>query len=178
MMQTKNLVRWGLALAALPLCAHATPLGTKPGAWETTVTSTMSGLPKTDMPEPSKEQLAQLPPERRAMIEKMMAMRQGKPVSSTSKSCLKETDTLDKLTADDPNRPNCKRKVVSQTSNSLEMEITCTGPHPTHAHITMKANSPEEMVATTDAEGEKGFKVHAETKSHWLGNSCAGIAAR
>lgn len=178
-MNTTQLIRHALVLAAAaPLCAHATPLGTKAGAWETTVTSTMSGLPKMQAPAITKEQLAKMPPERRAMVERMIAMREGKPVSSTSKSCIKDTDTLDKLTADDPSRANCKKKVVSQTGNSLEMEITCTGAHPSHAHIAMRAVSSEEVQTTTDAEGEHGFKVHAETKSRWIGASCEGIARR
>ncbi len=176
-MQTKHLICCGLVLAAAPFCANASPLGTKPGAWETTVTSTTSGLPKSDMPEISKDQLAKMPPERRAMIEKMMAMREGKPVTSTVKSCIQDTDSVDKLTADDP-RPNCKKKIISQTSSSLEMEITCTGPHASHVHVKMRALSAKEVVATTDAEGEGGFKMHGESKSHWVGSSCAGIEAQ
>lgn len=177
-MQTIRLVRYALLLAAAaPLCAYATPpLGAKAGAWETTVTTTMSGLPKSQTPDIPKEQLDKMPPERRAMMEKMMAMRSGKPVTSKVKGCLKETDSVDKLTADEPNRPNCKKKVIAQTSDTLDMEITCSGQHATHAHIKMHAVSAEEVVATTDAEGENGFKMHADTKSRWVGSSCAGIA--
>lgn len=178
MKTTRRLIGCALALAAAPLCAQATPLGAKPGAWETTITSTMSGLPQTQAPKPTEEQLAQMPPERRAMIEKMMAMREGKPVTSTNRSCLKETDNLDKMMADDPNRPNCKKKILSQTSTSLEMEITCAAPHATHAHIKMEARSSEELVSTTDVQGENGFKVHANLKSHWLGSSCADLPKR
>ncbi len=173
-MQSKHLIRCGLLLAiAAPLCAQAGPLGTKPGAWETTVTSTMSGMPKAAMPEISPEQLAQLPPERRARIEKMMKMQQGEPTTQTRKGCLKPTDTLEKLTAED--RPNCKKKVIAQTSTSLDMEMTCSGAHPSKIHMKVKALSSESVATTMDMEAEGGFKMHAEGKSHWVGSSCAGI---
>lgn len=173
-MQTRHYIFCGLLLAAAaPMCAHASPLGVKPGAWETTLTTTMSGMPK--MPEISKEQLAQMPPERRAMVEKMRAASDGKPVSQTVKSCVKDTDTVDKFTADDPRQPNCKKKVVAQTSTSLEVDVTCSAPHASHAHVKMKAVSPSELVSTTEAEGEGGIKVHADSKSRWVASSCAGI---
>jgi hypothetical protein len=176
-MQTTRLICCGLMLAAAaPLCANASPLGTKPGAWETTVTSTISGLPQAQAPQIPKDQLEKMPPERRAMIEKMMAMREGKPVTSKVKSCIKDSDSVDKLTAED--RPNCKKKIISQTSTSLEMDITCSGQRASHMHVKMRALSAREVVATTDADGEEGFKMHADSKSRWVGSSCAGIEAQ
>lgn len=177
-MKLNRSIACALALAAAPLCVQATPLGAKPGAWETTVTSTMSGLPHADMPQPTKEQMAQLPPERRAMIEKMLAMRAGKPVTSNNKSCLKASDNMDKLMADNPDRPECKKKILSRTATSLEVEITCTGPHASHAHIKVEAQSPTEVVSVTDVNGASGFKLHADSKSRWLGSSCAGLESR
>lgn len=178
-MHIRRLIQVGLVLAAsAPLCAQATPFNTKAGAWKTTVTTTMSGLPKGSMPKISKEQLAKLPPERRAMVEKMMAMQQGKPVKTTTKSCLKKSDTMEKLMANDPNRPNCKRKIVKKTASSMDVEVTCTGQHASHGHIHIKAVSAREVVSTADVKGKSGFKMHVATKSHWVGSSCKGIPHR
>lgn len=174
-MSIKKLIQYSLALAAIaPLCAQASPLGAKPGAWKTTVTTQMSGLPKGAMPKISKEQLAKLPPERRAMVEKMMAMREGKPVTSIAKSCLKASDNLDKLMAN--NQPDCKRKVIKKTATSVEVEISCKrGKHSSHGHIKIRAVTPKEVVSTADVTGDNGFKMHVTTKAHWLGSSCKGI---
>jgi hypothetical protein len=102
----------------------------------------------------------------------MIAMEEGKPFTTQTKTCLKETDTVEKYTAQDPRHPNCSKKVISQTSNSVEIDVVCTGEQASHAHVRMKTTSPTTMVATTDADSDNGVKMHAETKSHWVNASC------
>jgi hypothetical protein len=174
-MQTKTIIRGILLLAAAaPLGAHASPLGAKPGAWESTSTTTVSGLPKRPMP--NKEQMERMTPEQRAQIQNMMDLQAGKPMTMIRKSCIKDTDTLEKLTANDPANDNCKKKILSQTSTSIEVEVTCTRPHPSTARIKVVAVSSESVNTTTDVQGEGGFKMHVDGKSRWIGASCEGIS--
>ena len=175
-MQTQTLIRSILLLAAAaPLGAHASPLGVKPGAWESTATTVMSGMPKQQMPAISKEQLDRMTPDQRAQVENMMNLRDGKPVTSAHKSCIKATDNLEKLTSDDPTRKDCKKKIISQTSASVEVEVTCTKPRATTVRVKVEALSAENAVSTTDVQGENGVKLHIDSKSHWVSASCEGI---
>jgi hypothetical protein len=176
-MQKQILIRSIFMLAAAaPLGAHASPLGAKPGAWEATTTTVMSGITEKQMPNIPKEQLDKMSPEQRAQVENMMNLRNGKPVTMTRKSCVKDTDNMDKLTSDDPARKDCKKKIISQTATSIEVEVNCTKPRTSTVRIKVEATSPENVTSITDMQGEGGVKMHIEGKSHWISASCEGIA--
>jgi hypothetical protein len=170
-MQTGNLIRCALVLtAAVPLYAHAAPpLGVKPGVWETTTTNSATSitLPQSDMNGMS--------PEQRAMAENMMKQQQGRPHVAHTQGCLRETDSLDKITSEEGRNPDCKTKVNSQTANSLDMTMTCPAPDPTKAHVKVKALSATHVTFVMDVVTEEGMKIHGTGDSHWVRASCAGL---
>lgn len=176
-MKTQTLIRSILVLAAAaPLGALASPLGTKAGGWEYTTSTVVKGLSAQQMPDIPKEKLDKMTPEQRAQVENMMNLRDGKPVTMTRKTCVKDTDTMDKLTMDDPAKKDCKKKIISQTATAVEVEMTCSGPHASTTRIKVEAVSPEKIVSTTDMQGERGVTMHMDTKAHWISASCEGIS--
>lgn len=171
-MKSTNLIRLGLVLAAaVPLFAHAAPLNVKPGAWESTMTTTSAGLQNVLPP----ETVNRLTPEQR---DRLM---NPQPVTMTQKACIKDSDTLEKNLDESKFNMKCERKNVKQTSTSYEADMACastakSGQKMTfNAHFKVVAESSERMVSISDTEGPNGVKSHAEIKSHWIGASCAGI---
>lgn len=170
-MPQKKLIRLILILlASIPLYAQSSSLHVKPGAWEYTVTSTMS-IPKSMIPP---DRLKSMPPELRAKI------LDPKPVTTTGNSCVKESDTFE--SAIDTNNLNmkCERKNVKQTSTTYEADMTCTQKAPQgrektfNMHVRFEEKSPERVVSTSDANSPYG-STHSVTQSRWLSASCSDI---
>jgi hypothetical protein len=78
-----------LLLPLLAAAADFTPLGLKPGLWESTVNMKTSGSPMANIPPEQRSQMeaamANMPPERRAQMQAMMAGR-GQP--TVTKVCM------------------------------------------------------------------------------------------
>lgn len=167
-----------LILIATPAvwAADPVPMNVKPGQWEATVTSQMTGLPQGRMPQIPPEQLAKLPPEQRAKIEAMMAQMGGAPRTITSKSCVKKEDfTKLPLNSDQ----NCKTTLVSSSSTKQVIQMDCdrNGAKQTGT-MTVEALSPESVkftVVGAAAEGSKGMNMNVNISgtSKWIGPTCS-----
>ncbi len=170
-MESKKLIHCALVLgAAFPLLAHAAPpLGARPGAWETTTTTVASSI---NLPQ---DELGSMTPEQRAMAENMIKQQQGKRHTARTMGCLKEDDSLDKITNEEGRNPDCKTTINSQTSSSLDMTMVCPPPDPTRAHVKVKALSANHVTFVMDVTTEQGIKVHGKGEAHWVRASCAGI---
>lgn len=155
-----------VALGFIAPTLHAQSLDAKPGAWETTVKSDMHG----SMIPP--DALAKMPPERRAMVEKMMA--EGR--SSTNRTCVKKED-LDAGRFDRQQRAGCKVDIVTRTSKKIVGTTTCASPKTTGT-MTFEAKDPEHVVGVIEQQREGGGAIRIDIESRWLGASCDGIEAR
>lgn len=151
--------------------AIAEPLNAKPGAWEMTVTT--SGTGNVIPP----EALAKMPPERRAMVEKMMAERGGKPNTSVHKSCVKKEDLDSDRFAQGADDSGCKRNTVSRTASKIVVAMSCPGTPPHAGTFTFEAKTPESVIGTIDQQTGSG-KFHVDINGKWLGASCEGIPDR
>ena len=170
-MTRHSLSRALLALAiAVPLYAQASPLGPKPGAWEITVTVVYSHIPK-----PTEEQLASMAPERRAKVLETVKSHEGVAETRIGQHCVKDSDTLDRLTENHPEKDGCTRKLVSKTATSIEVSARCARPAPNQARIRVVAQYPVSVLTDIDADYENGMKMHKEARSRWIGPSCAGL---
>ena len=149
----------------------AEPLNAKPGAWEMTVTT--SGTGNVIAP----EALAKMPPERRAMIEKMMVERGGTPNTSVHKSCVKKEDLERDRFVEGNDDSACTRKTVSRTATKVVVATSCTGTPPREGTFVFEAKTPESVVGAIDQETGNG-KFHVDIKGKWLGASCEGIPDR
>lgn len=166
------------AIALILGCGHARAAGldAKPGAWETTSTVTMEGMPSGQMPAIPQDKLAQLPPDQRAAIMAMMKARMGQPQSRTMRRCLTQKDIDNNDFGRDNHQQRCKRRVVSSTRTQLIFEATCPAPHASTARGIIRMASRESMTGTVDVTSGNGAgNVHIDLKSHWLGASCDGI---
>jgi hypothetical protein len=154
-----------------PVAAHAESFNARPGAWEMTTTTLMTG-----MPIPA-DQLAKMPPEQRAKMEAAMKARSGQPRTHTYKHCVTQKDLdRNRLTKPDDGEDKCTKKVVSQSASKIVIEQSCPAPHASAGQMTFEAKTPETLVATIDmAQGGAAGKVHVDIKGRWLGASCAGI---
>jgi len=163
-----------LVLAAgLPSLAQADTFNARPGAWEMTTTTVITG-----MPIPA-EQLAQMKPEQRAKMEAAMKARAAQPRSHTYRQCVtqKDLDQSRMLKPEgDGEEDKCTRKVVSKTPARMVVEQACPAPNASTSKMTFEAPTPEKMVASIDmARGGANGKIHVDISGHWLGASCAGI---
>lgn len=151
------------------------PLNVKLGLWETTVTSTMSGLPA--IPDSA---LAQMPPEQRARIEQAIEARNGKP--TITKSCL----TKDKLQNTNPFQKapqGCTYTVVSSSGSKMEVKMECVRNGMTMtSNVVVTASDSENVKGTvhvnttgSGASPASGMKMDSSFTSKWLGSSCGDV---
>lgn len=157
-----------LAIAA-PLCAQASPLGTRPGGWETTVTTVYHNI---TIPE---EKLARLSPEQRKLRIKAIKSHEGKAETRVSRHCVRASDTMDRLTESHPEKDGCTRKLISRTASSIEVVAHCNRPEPNKARIKVVAKSKTSVHTVIDAEYKSGMKMHKEARSRWVTSSCDDV---
>jgi len=97
------------------------PVDIKPGLWENTTTSQISGLSMPSMPQLTPEQLAKMPPQARAQIE---AMQKGSPQTHTMKACITR-EQLSRPLFDNGDK-SCSYKLTSSSSSSQTIHVECT----------------------------------------------------
>jgi hypothetical protein len=152
--------------------AEPVPLNVKPGQWEATVTSQITGLSQASVPQISADQLAKMPPEQRAKVEAMLKG-MGGPHTSTNKSCVKKED-LTKMQLN--NDQSCKTTLVSSSGSKQEIHMECDrkGGRQTGT-ITIEALNSETIKFDIQAGGDsngKNINMTVNGTSKWLGPVC------
>ena len=166
----KCIVAFALATA---LAALADSLNLKVGAWETTTTTTITGMP---VPAAALENLTAT---QRAGIEKAMQARALKAVTIVTKSCFTQKDLDEDHMLKSDNERQCSKKILSKSANKIVFEQTCPAPNAAASTVTMETASPESMLMNVDVlQGGAQGKVHLTITGRWLGASCAGIKHR
>ena len=158
-----------LLILAAPALASAANFNVRPGAWESTTTSVVSGnlVPAAE--------LAKMPPEQRARVEAMLGAHAGAPRRITEKSCISQADLdQDRLMKSDAEQ-HCTTNVVSRSPTRLVLDRQCPQPHASTAHVAFEAPSPERFTGSVDVTLADGGKVHLDIQGRWLGASCAGL---
>lgn len=155
--------------------AQGESLNVKPGAWEMTVTTVVSGMKL------SPEMTAKMTPLQRAQMEQMMKAREGKPHTTTIQSCLtKEDVSQDRIIKemedeDDDSEVKCKVNVISKSSLKLVIDKMCPGPSPSTTHFSIEAKTTDRITATGDRAQQGSGKSRMDIKGRWLSASCEGI---
>jgi len=148
----------GVCVLAISAAYATTPLNVKTGQWESTRITRIEGntIPKSV--------LEQMPPARRAKIEKAMAARAAaKPMPKTSTSCLTEQERNDGGFGDTDT--DCKKTVVSATATHWETKLTCNRDGTTQTgHMTLDAPSNDHVIGKMELTGK------------WLGANCPASA--
>jgi hypothetical protein len=155
-----------------PLACRAaddiTPLGVKPGLWESTVTLS-SGVPAIPP-----EALAQLTPEQRARIEAQMN------TPHTSQACYTSESLKKPLTFGDRPNSSCKSTVTSSSTGALDFHIDCdNGRTKSSGDAHIRAVSPEsikgEIVTSTIMAGRGAVTSKVSFSSRWIGSDCGNV---
>jgi hypothetical protein len=124
------------------------PLDVKPGLWETTTTTEMSGMP----PMPA-EVLAKLTPEQRAKMEL------NKP-----------------LTFGDDDK-SCKRTLISSSRSKQEAHLECANETTNRSgNVRIEAINPENLKGSmqmTATGAGRTMNVNVGFTGKWIGTSCA-----
>lgn len=157
--------------------AQGASLNVKPGLWETSTQSQVSGMP----PIPP-EELAKMPPEARARMQAAMQAgmnEMNKP--RTAKYCVSQEEIDKGFAAEQARHGNesCQRVVVSSSANAQTVHITCTGEgETTTGTINIVASSPEAVSGAFDfnVSGHgNNMKMHSTLTSRWLSADCGAI---
>jgi hypothetical protein len=165
-------------LAACAGAAGAQSL--KPGLWEITQQMQMGGAQAEQMAQ-MRQQMANMPPEQRKMMEDMMAQRgikmgPGAPGGGMSMQlCMtREMAERNEVPAQ---RGDCKTTQQSRSGKTMKMAFTCSNP-PSSGEGEITFASPEsyhmKMAVTTQVQGH-AEKANMQTSGKWLGADCGNV---
>lgn len=166
-----------LALAASPLAAQAQTL--KPGLWEIT-NMIRGGGPSTQDAARVQQELANLPPEQRQMIQDMMAkhgltMGSAGPGGLSVRACMtKEMVERNEVPAQ---QGECRHNTAPRIGNSMKLSFSCTNP-PASGEGTITFLSPESysmrMAVNTTAAG-RSENIEMDATGKWLAADCGAV---
>jgi hypothetical protein len=159
------------------------PIDIKPGLWENTTTSEMSGMSMPAMPAISEDQLAKMPPAQRAQVEAMMKGGMGAPRTTTTKACI----TKEQLTRSifDNGDKSCSYKLTNSSSSNQMVHVECTrGTTKTAGDLNLDRVDSEHvkgnmLMKTTDSAAAAGrgqnMNIKISFTNKWLGADCGDV---
>jgi len=167
----------GLAACSLALAADIIRPDIKPGLWEVATTPQVSG----QMPIPE-EELAKMPPERRAQVEAALQATMGnanKP--RVYRDCMTPEKIargfdIDKKEAEDA---SCKRTVIKSSASELQLHDVCDNPErKSVSDVHFQISGGTQMTGTISvvmSSGARSMTYNSTLKGKWLGASCGNV---
>jgi hypothetical protein len=158
--------------------------GMKPGLWEvTSKMQTGSGQMERQMAQ-AQQQMANMPPEQRKMVEEMMA-RQGVKMGSaggggmTMKVCMTR-EMVERNEMPSQQRGDCKTTSQSRSGNTMNMAFACTNPPSTgEGQFTFNGSEAYTMkMAVNTAVQGKPETMNMDASGKWLGADCGDVKPR
>ena len=178
-MNLRTILPGALVALVLPSVAGASMA---PGLWEHSVKfKSQSGEMEARRAHMQAE-IAALPPERRKMVEEMMA-KKGMSLdgqSTTLRICVtkEQAERMEPLPI---NREECKQDVVSRTSSSTKVKWTCGGENPSNGEGEIRFSSDKAFtgraVVNSLHEG-KPDRMDVESVGKWVSADCGSIKPR
>lgn len=180
-----------ILLAILAMCPAAVwaqdlkPVDVKPGLWENTTTSEISGMAMPAMPQLTPDQLGKMPPEARARMEAMMRGGAGSPRTSTTKACVTR-EQLSKPLFDSGDK-SCTYKLVGSSSGSQQIHVECTrGNSKTAGDLNLervdsehlKGNMNMKTSVDSTASGSsagQNMNIKISFTNKWLASDCGDV---
>ena len=129
----------GPIIPLMTSCALADSLIAKPGAWEVTTTTLMSGMPIPP------DALAQMPPDKRARLEAAMQARAGKSTTHVHTSCVTQNDLDEDRLIKSDDEDQCTQKIIANSAIRRVIEKTCPAPHTSTSQMTMEVKTPRKL---------------------------------
>jgi hypothetical protein len=151
------------------------PLDVKPGLWETSTTTDMSGMP----PMPA-DLLAKMAPEQRAKMEAAMKARAAQGAKTTTRrTCLTKQELNKPLAFGDDNDKSCKSTLISSSRSKQEAHLECANETMKRSgDVHIEALNPENVkgsIQMTAAGGGRSMNVNVGFTAKWIGSSCAEL---
>jgi len=178
-------------LASVMMCPVAIwaqdikPIDIKPGLYENTTVSTISGLQMpANMPQLTPDQLAKMPPQARAQYEAMTKGGPGAPQTHTMKACITK-EQLSKPMFDSGEK-SCTYKLTNSTSSSQTIHVECNrGNTKTVGDMTLdrvdsehlKGNLLMKTTGDSSTAGSMGgnMTIKLDFSNKWLGSDCGDV---
>jgi hypothetical protein len=158
-----------IALAFASTVAFSEPLDVKPGLWEVTTTTAMSGMPPMDY--------SGMTPEQKSRIEAAMNARQAMGASAhVRKSCV----TREKLAREpfqEKDNESCTHTVISSTRTMWQAKLSCTEPKST-GEFKIEAPSRERIKGSMQinaSDDQHAMAVQVSIAGKWLGSACGNV---
>ena len=172
--------KYTIALALAVSAGAAGAQSLKPRLWEISQKMQMSGAQGDQMAQ-MQQQMANMPPEQRKMMEEMMAQRGvkmgpgGAGGGMNIQMCItKEMAERNEVPAQ---RGDCKATQQSRSGKTMKMAFTCANP-PSSGEGEVTFASPEaynmKMAVTTQVQG-RPEKVNMDASGKWLAADCGSI---
>ena len=125
-------------------CQDIKPIDVKPGLWENTTISQISGLTMPNMPQLTPDQLAKMPPQARAQFEAMQKGGAGAQQTRTTKACITR-EQLSKPMFDSGDK-SCSYNLKSSSASSQTIHVECTrGNTKTAGDLTLERVDSEHL---------------------------------
>jgi hypothetical protein len=158
-----------LLMPVIAAAADFTPLAVKPGLWEATAITQMQ-VPDA--------MLANVPLDRRAQMQAMMAARMAQP--RVSKSCLTKDSLSRALTFGAiPENQICQFNLVSSSAAKQQVGIECASDKgKVTGSMTFEALTPESGRVTMRMSQDNGAKVDITVNTKYLGPDCGDVKPR
>jgi len=142
----------------------------KPGLWESTSVTKVSGMQIPD------SALANLPKEKRDQIEAMM----NQAHTNTAKVCITKDVLARGFTSDMGKNANCTQKTTSLTSSKVEIHIECTGASAMVADMVIERVDSEHAKGTLTGKGGgngrgAGMSMSGTFSTKYLGSDCGDV---
>lgn len=167
----KKTILTGILLAWPMASWAADAFDIKPGLWEQTVTTEVTGMPA--MPQLTPEQLAQMPPAARARIEGMM---QGGGQTITTKVCHTRESLADARSYSRQDS-TCTSKVNSMSATRVEVHTECTGRMKASGDFVVDRVDAEHtrMTGVFKGEGDHPISSKMSIAGKWLSADCGDV---
>ena len=165
-------VRTALILLACCFTGSAAAQNMKPGLWEVANKTSGSGMDRMH------EQMANMPPEQRRMMEEMMAkqgIKMGAGGGMTVRTCV--TKEMADRNEPPPHQGDCKYSSPLRTGNTTKVTFTCANPPSKgETQFTMVSSEAYTMKATVTSSASGKPETHVtEGSGRWLGADCGSV---
>jgi len=163
-----------LLLTALPCAAQ----NMKPGLWEIHQTPELSPEQQAKMAEAQKA-MANMPPEQKAMMEKMMAQR-GVSVNMagggiTIKTCLSKEQAERNTPPVTDAKSHCTHD-VKRSGNVIRTHFSCADPASEgDSEVTLTSDGFTSKTRITHQRNGKTETMSVSGDARWLGSDCGGL---
>ncbi len=171
------------AVAALAFCPIvAVAAGMAPGLWEHSIKFKSQSGDMEARKARMQAEIAAMPPERRKMVEDMMAKRgmsfdaQG----TTLRVCVTK-EQAERMEPLPMNREECKQDVVSRSASSFKIRWTCGGNNPSNGEGEMRFSSDKAFTGTAvvnTVHDGKPDRMDVESVGKWVSADCGTVKPR